>query len=38
MARPKNLRYLKTHEWARADGEFAWIGGGAMVLTIARKR
>jgi glycine cleavage system H protein len=26
MARPKNLRYLKTHEWARQDGEFAWIG------------
>jgi glycine cleavage system H protein len=26
MARPKNLRYLKTHEWARVDGEFAWIG------------
>ena len=20
MARPKNLRYLKTHEWARVDG------------------
>jgi glycine cleavage system H protein len=26
MARPKNLRYLKTHEWCRVDGEFAWIG------------
>jgi glycine cleavage system H protein len=26
MARPKNLRYLKTHEWARVEGEFAWIG------------
>jgi glycine cleavage system H protein len=26
MPRPKNLRYLKTHEWARAEGEFAWIG------------
>jgi glycine cleavage system H protein len=26
MARPKNLRYLKTHEWARVDGEFAFIG------------
>jgi glycine cleavage system H protein len=26
MARPKNLRYLKTHEWVREDGEFAWIG------------
>lgn len=26
MARPKNLRYLKTHEWARLEGEFAWIG------------
>lgn len=26
MARPKNLRYMKSHEWARVDGEFAWIG------------
>jgi glycine cleavage system H protein len=26
MARPKNLRYLKTHEWVRVEGEFAWIG------------
>ncbi len=26
MARPKNLRFLKTHEWARVEGEFAYIG------------
>jgi glycine cleavage system H protein len=26
MARPKNLRYLKSHEWVRVEGEFAWIG------------
>ena len=26
MARPKNHRYMKTHEWARVEGEFAWIG------------
>jgi glycine cleavage system H protein len=26
MARPKNLRYLKSHEWARVEGEFAFIG------------
>jgi len=26
MARPEGYRYLKTHEWARIDGQFAWIG------------
>lgn len=26
MARPEGYRYLKSHEWARLDGEFAWIG------------
>ena len=26
MARPEGNRYLKSHEWARIDGEFAWIG------------
>jgi glycine cleavage system H protein len=26
MARPKNLRYLKTHEWVRVEGDFAYIG------------
>ena len=26
MAKPEGLRYLKSHEWARVDGEFAWIG------------
>jgi glycine cleavage system H protein len=26
MARPSGLKYMKTHEWARVDGEFAWIG------------
>ena len=26
MARPEGYRYLKTHEWARVDGQFAWIG------------
>ena len=26
MARPAGLRFLKTHEWARLDGEHAWIG------------
>jgi len=26
MARPDGHRFLKTHEWARMDGEFAWIG------------
>ena len=26
MARPQGLRFLKTHEWARTEGEFAWIG------------
>jgi glycine cleavage system H protein len=26
MARPKGHGYLKTHEWARVDGEFAFIG------------
>ena len=22
----ENLKYAKTHEWVRADGEFAYIG------------
>lgn len=26
MARPEGIRYLKTHEWARMDGEFCYIG------------
>jgi glycine cleavage system H protein len=26
MPRPEGYRYLKTHEWARVDGEFALIG------------
>ncbi|MAG58026.1 MAG: glycine cleavage system protein H [Planctomycetes bacterium] len=26
MARPDGYRYLKTHEWARLDGEHCWIG------------
>jgi glycine cleavage system H protein len=24
--RPENLKYRPSHEWVRADGEFAWIG------------
>ena len=26
MARPEGYRYLKTHEWARIEGEFTYIG------------
>ncbi|MEE2711495.1 MAG: glycine cleavage system protein GcvH [Planctomycetota bacterium] len=26
MARPDGYRYLKTHEWARVEGEFTYIG------------
>lgn len=26
MGRPQGLKYLKTHEWARTEAEFAWIG------------
>jgi glycine cleavage system H protein len=26
MARPDGYRYMKSHEWARVEGEFAWIG------------
>jgi glycine cleavage system H protein len=26
MPRPENLRYLKTHEWLRTEGPFAYIG------------
>ena len=26
MSRPDGYRFLKSHEWARVDGEFAWIG------------
>ncbi len=26
MARPEGYRYLKTHEWARIEGEFAYVG------------
>lgn len=26
MARPEGYRYLKSHEWVRVDGEFAFIG------------
>lgn len=26
MGRPDGIKYMKTHEWARLDGEFAWIG------------
>jgi glycine cleavage system H protein len=26
MPRPQNLRYLKTHEWLRVDGPFAYVG------------
>ncbi len=26
MTRPNSLKYMKTHEWARLDGDFAWIG------------
>lgn len=26
MARPQNLRYMKTHEWLRVEGPFAYVG------------
>ena len=26
MARPEGYRYMNSHEWARVDGEYAWIG------------
>ncbi|NRA97158.1 MAG: glycine cleavage system protein GcvH [Planctomycetes bacterium] len=26
MARPDGYRYLETHEWARVEGEFTYIG------------
>ena len=26
MSRPAGYRFLKSHEWARVEGEFAWIG------------
>jgi glycine cleavage system H protein len=26
MPRPQNLRYMKTHEWCRVDGPFAYVG------------
>lgn len=26
MARPEGYRFMKSHEWARTEGEFAWIG------------
>jgi glycine cleavage system H protein len=26
MARPDGYRYMKSHEWARVEGEYAWIG------------
>ena len=26
MGRPQGNKFMKTHEWARLDGEFAWIG------------
>ena len=26
MGRPDGYRYLKTHEWARVEGEFTYIG------------
>ncbi|HYC77749.1 MAG TPA: glycine cleavage system protein GcvH [Planctomycetota bacterium] len=26
MPRPQNLRYLKSHEWCRVEGPFAYIG------------
>lgn len=26
MARPEGLKYLKSHEWCRVEGEYAWIG------------
>lgn len=26
MPRPQNLRYLKTHEWVRIEGPFAYVG------------
>jgi len=26
MSRPEGYRFLKTHEWARIDGDLAWIG------------
>jgi glycine cleavage system H protein len=26
MSRPDGYKFLKSHEWARIDGEFAWIG------------
>jgi glycine cleavage system H protein len=26
MARPDSIKYMKTHEWVRVDGDFAWVG------------
>jgi glycine cleavage system H protein len=26
MPRPQNLRYMKTHEWVRVEGPFAYVG------------
>ena len=26
MGRPEGLGFLKSHEWARVDGDIAWIG------------
>lgn len=26
MARPEGIRYMKTHEWARVEGDHAYIG------------